>query len=298
MSKEKMTTPRKKRFGDRYEGRRLRTLSPMSYVSPYIMVNRSGASNLIRDSIVLDDLKYYIANKRHEGLKGFGAMYIFIAAYIRTVSQYPGINRFLSGQKIYARNKIQVVIDIKKKMELNAQNTTIKIDFDPSDTIYDVYNRFTEAFEKNRVDDEVSSFDAAARAFNYIPGVFLKFVVWFLKLLDYFGLIPKFLINLSPFHGSMFITSMGSLGIPPIYHHLYDFGNIPLFLCIGNQRDELQLTKSGEVEEKKVLDFTVVTDERICDGHYFASALKYLKECIKNPNILDTPPEKVVEDEE
>jgi len=40
-----------------------------------------------------------------------------------------------------------------------------------------------------------------------------------LKLLDYFGLAPYSLIKVSPFHGSMFITSLGSLGIPPIYHH-------------------------------------------------------------------------------
>lgn len=287
---------RRRRFGDRYEGRRLRSLSPMTYVAPYIMVNRNGASNFIRDTIVLDELEHYISGKRREGLKGFGVMYIFIAAYIRAASQYPGINRFLAGQKIYARNKIQIVIDIKKKMELNAQNTTIKVDFEPDATIYDVYNKFTEAFEKNRTEEEVSSFDSAARFLKYIPGVLLKFTVWFLKLLDYFGLLPKFLINLSPFHGSMFITSMGSLGIPPIYHHLYDFGNIPVFFAIGAKRTELYLTREGDVDERKVIDFTVVTDERICDGHYFASALKCIRETIKNPSVLDEPPESVVED--
>lgn len=287
---------RKKRLGDRYEGRRLRSLSPMTYIAPYIMVNRNGASNLIKDTVVLDDIENYIAAKRREGLKGFGMMYIFIAAYIRAVAQYPGINRFLAGQKIYARDKIQIVIDIKKKMELNAQNTTIKIDFEPDATIYDVYNKFTDAFEKNRVEDEVSAFDSTARFLTFIPGVLLKFTVWLLKLLDYFGLLPKFLINLSPFHGSMFITSMGSLGIPPIYHHLYDFGNIPVFISIGAKRKELYPSRDGEVTERKVMDFTVVTDERICDGHYFATALKSIRDSIKNPTILDEPPEQVVED--
>lgn len=285
-----------RKFGDRYEGRRLRSLSPMTYVAPYIMVNRNEASNLIKDTVVLDELEHYIAGKRKEGLKGFGMMYIFIAAYIRAVSQYPGINRFLSGQKIYARNKIQIVIDIKKKMELNAQNTTIKVDFTPDATVYDVYKKFTEEFEKNRVDDEVSAFDSTARILTFIPGVFLKFTVWFLKLLDYFGLIPRFLINLSPFHGSMFITSMGSLGIPPIYHHLYNFGNIPIFISIGAKRNELYMNRDGEVEERKVMDFTVVTDERICDGHYFAAALKSIRDTIKNPHTLDEPPFEVVED--
>ncbi len=287
---------RKRRFGDRYEGRRLRTLSPMTYVAPYIMVNRNGASNLIRDTVVLDDLENYIAEKRREGLKGFGMMYIFIAAYIRAVSQYPGINRFLSGQKIYARNNIQIIIDIKKKMDLNAQNTTIKVTFGPEATVYDVYEKFTKAFEENRVEEEVSPFDSTARFLTYIPGVFLKFTVWFLKLLDYFGLVPRFLIDLSPFHGSMFITSMGSLGIPPVYHHLYDFGNIPVFLAIGNKKTEVYINREGDVDERKVMDFTVVTDERICDGHYFAAALKSIRDSIKHPYNLDEPPSEVVED--
>ncbi|MBE6700611.1 MAG: hypothetical protein E7582_01795 [Ruminococcaceae bacterium] len=289
---------RRRRFGDRYEGRRLRTLSPMTYVAPYIMVDRNGASNLIKDTVVLTDLEDYIAKKRREGLAGFGMMYIFIAAYIRAVAKFPGINRFLSGQKIYARNNVQIVIDIKKQMKLNAQNTTIKLDFQPDATVYDVYEKFTAAFEENRVDTDVSAFDSAAKFLAYIPGVFLKFIVWFLKLLDYFGLVPKFLINLSPFHGSMFITSMGSLGIPPVYHHLYDFGNIPIFFSFGTKRTEVYLTRDGVVDERKVMDFSVVTDERICDGHYFAAALKCIRDSIKHPETLDEPPEEVVEDVE
>lgn len=291
------TTKRKRRLGDRSEGHRIRTLAPMNYVSPYIMVNRTSASNLLKDRVeVTDKIEEYIMKKRGEGLKGFGMMYIFMAAYIRTVSQYPGINRFISGQKIYARNNVQIVIDIKKKMELDAQDTTIKVDFDPSATVYEVFEKFTEQFELNRVDDDVTVFDKAARILNYIPGVFLKFTVWFLKMLDYFGLLPKFLIKLSPFHGSMFITSMGSLGIPVIYHHLYDFGNIPVFLAFGRKNQRLALTREGKVVEKKYIDFSVVTDERICDGHYFATALKYLRDVLKNPEVLDTPPEKVVYD--
>ena len=288
---------RKFRLGDRFEGYRVRTLDPMNYVSPYIMVNRQNASNLMKDRIeITDKIDEYIMKKRAEGLRGFGMMYIIMAAYIRTISQYPGINRFISGQKIYARNNIQIVIDIKKKMELDAQSTTIKVDFKPDATVYEVFEKFSKEFDLNRQDSDVSNFDTAARVLNYIPGVLLKFTVWLLKLLDYFGLLPRFLIKLSPFHGSMFITSMGSLGIPPIYHHLYDFGNIPVFIAFGKKNSRLSLTREGEVVEKKYIDFSVVTDERICDGHYFASALKYLKEVLKNPEVLDLPPEKVVED--
>jgi hypothetical protein len=89
---------------------------------------------------------------------------------------------------------------------------------------------------------------------------------------------------------------MGSLGIPPIFHHLYDFGNIPVFMSYGAKYVEHTINAEGEVEKHKYIDFTVTCDERICDGHYYASAFKYLKGLMAHPEVLDNPPEKVIED--
>lgn len=266
----------------------------MSKVSPYIMVKRSDAQNYIADTLDIEAAEDYIFKKRSEGLKSFGMMHVFIASYIRAVSQRPGINRFIRGQKIYARNSIEIMLTIKVKMELNAPDTVLKIDFRPEDTAEDVYRTMTEAIDKAR--NSPSDFDDTAKVLNYIPGVFLKFAVWLLKFLDYFGLLPRFLTHLSPFHGSFAITSMGSLGIPPIYHHIYDFGNIPVFVSFGAKRAENVLDKNGEVKQKRFVDYKVVTDERICDGYYFASGLKAMKDSMMHPDRLDFPPEKVVED--
>ena len=89
---------------------------------------------------------------------------------------------------------------------------------------------------------------------------------------------------------------MGSLGIPPVFHHLYDFGNLPLFLSYGAKYEENSLDKDGNVVTKRYIDFTISCDERICDGHYYASAIKYLKSVFNHPEVLDAPPEKIIED--
>ena len=130
-----------------------------------------------------------------------------------------------------------------------------------------------------------------------LPGFIFRFAVWFLRCLDYVGWLPKFLTNeVSPFHGSMIITSMGSLGIPPIYHHLYDFGNLPVFLAYGSKQTELALDAEGNVTKKKYVELKAVTDERICDGFYYASCFKIIRRCFENPECLLTPPEQVFED--
>ena len=110
------------------------------------------------------------------------------------------------------------------------------------------------------------------------------------------GLLPKFLLEVSPFHGSIFFTSMGSLGIPAIYHHLYDFGNLPVFLSYGNIFTADAIKRDGTRERHHFTTFKVVTDERICDGYYYASAFKKIKRYILHPELLDQPAEKVAED--
>lgn len=291
-----MPVTRRRRLGDRKEGRKIRSLDPINTMSAYIMKDRVGSTNYIRDSVEIGKVERYISQKRKEGLKGFGMLHIIMATYVRTVSQMPGINRFIGGQKIYARNNIEICLAIKKEMTLDAMETIIKIECDPRDTVYDIYNKLNEQISTNRVEGDISSFDTTARFLNYIPGLAMKFVMVIMRIMDYLDLLPRSLTKLSPFHGSLFITSMGSLGIPPIFHHLYDFGNVPIFLAYGTKRRAYEMRKDGTVAERRYIDYTVSSDERICDGFYFASAMKFYKDCFRRPEILDNPPEVVVED--
>lgn len=289
--------PYKRRFGDRKDGRLLRSLPFMNRVALYIMPNRSGASVYFHDAFEITEAENYIRKKRKQGLKGFGLMHVILASYVRVVSQRPGVNRFLSGQKLYTRDDdIQVLLTVKRELTLEAEETIVKMHFSPTDTADDVYEKLNRLLEGTREESGDSDFDKAASVFAHIPGVLLKFVVWFLKMIDYFGLLPKSLLEVSPFHGSFFITSMGSLGIPPVYHHLYDFGNVPAFLSFGAKRKVNELKEDGSVAVRKYVDYTVVCDERICDGYYYASAFKLMRSYMRNPHQLDNPPEQVMRD--
>ncbi len=288
---------RKRRFGDRSDGYRLRSLQPMSKVSPYIMPNRTGASVFFHESIEITEAENYIRKKRNQGLKSFGFMHLLLAAYVRVISQRPQANRFLSGQRVYSHgDDIVVNLTIKREMSLEAEETIVKMHFVPTDTADDVYEKMQKLIEENKEVNPDSNFDNTAKIFNYIPGLVLKFAIWFLKVLDYFGLLPKKLIEVSPFHGSMFITSMGSLGVPPVFHHLYDFGNIPVFLSFGAKYKKTELKPDGTPTQKKYIDYNIVCDERICDGFYLASSFKLFKTYFRNPHVLDEKPETVAQD--
>jgi hypothetical protein len=260
------------------------------------MKTRNDACNYFSDSVEVTETDRWLRQKREEGYKGLGFLHLFVATYVRIVAQRPALNRFISGQRIFARHDIEVVMTVKRALTSEADETTIKVVLDPTDTIFDVYRKLNEKIDEIKADSGENNTEQVASALFKLPGLVLKFAIWFFNLLDYFGLLPKSLMEASPFHGSMVITDLGSLGIPPVYHHLYNFGNLPVFLSFGAKRKAVELDKDGQPVERKYIDFTAVIDERICDGYYYATAFKYLKYYLNNPWLLETPPEKVEED--
>ena len=285
-------------WGDRSDGRRIRSLSPMAQITMYFQWERNICSNFFEDSFEITHIDRYIRQKRREGLTDFGITHVLLAAYVRGIAKYPQLNRFISGQKVYSRgDDIQYCMVIKKEMSVDSPDTSIKVHLNPHDTAEDVYRKLNAAVESVKATQELdSSLDGLIQYLNLIPGLLLKFVVWLLKFLDYFGMLPRFLLELSPFHGSLFFTSMGSLGIPPIYHHLYDFGNLPCFGAFGCKRRSIEVTEDGSVVQKKYIDVKFVLDERICDGYYYATFFKHYRRLLAHPEVLDNPPEEVIKD--
>lgn len=284
-------------WGDRSDGRLVRSVEGMSLLAGYFMPDRNDACNSIRDTIEITAIERYIHKKRDEGLKGFGIMHVLLATYVRCVAKYPGLNRFFSGQRVHQRDEdITFIMVVKKDMTTDAPDTTIKLRLNVRDTAVDVYHKLNAAIEDVKKGEEESSFDSLIGILSCIPGLLLKFTVWFLKLLDYFGKLPKFLLELSPFHGSVIFTSMGSLGIPPVTHHLYNFGNLPVFLAFGRKYRKIELNSEGEPEVHRYVDISMNTDERTVDGFYYATVLKHFHKICRNPAQLNQPPEEIVRD--
>lgn len=287
---------RKRRFGDRRDGRRLRTLDVYTALMPFIMKHKSGASNYFSDSVEITEVEKFLRRKRKEGYPGMGMLHLFIASYIRAAAQYPAINRFLSGQRIFSRHDIEINMVIKKQLRMDSDEATVKINFDRDATITDVYNKLSSEINSIKNEGLVTSTDDAATALVKLPRVILRAAIGLLGCLDYFGKLPQSLLRASPFHGSLIITDLGSIGLPAIYHHLYDFGNLPIFIAIGAKRRVRESSDDGTSILKKYVDYKLVVDERICDGFMFSQAFKVFKDLIRNPEKLDMPPDVVLED--
>ena len=286
----------KRRFGDRKDGRLLRSLPAFNKFMPFIMPTRNDGCNQYEESFEVSAVDRRLRKLRVDGYKGIGILHFIIAAYIRGLSMLPGLNRFVVGRRIYARNNIEVVMTVKRSLSLDATETTIKVQFEPTDTIFDVYRKMNEKIDEVKTSEGNNNTEDVAEALSRLPRFVLRFAILVLRIFDYFGWLPEMLTDASPFHGSMIITDLGSLRIGPIYHHIYNFGTLPVFIAFGAKRHAYELDRHGNMVNRKYVDCKLVLDERTVDGHYYAQFLQAFRYIFQHPEILETPPTKVVAD--
>lgn len=277
---------------DRYDGWRIRNVDALFNVIPFILRSRLDSQNLFAESIPLEPLEAFV-RKHRETMPELSYMHILIAALVRILSQRPYLNRFIVWNKAYARNNITVSLVIKRSMTEKGEETVVKIEFEPTDTIYDVARRISEAVNANRIEGAVNEADKISKFMGYIPAFLLRFFVGIIRFLDNIGHLPRSLYEVSPWHASLFLTNMGSLGIGPIYHHLYEFGTCTMFVAMGNKTRIHTVSETGAREVRRYIGLKINIDERVCDGLYYATSIKQFRHILAKPEVLLTPPETV-----
>lgn len=271
----------------RPDGKRVKNLKPFFEIVPYIMNKRVDAQNYITQEVDIAPIREYINSKRGQGL-GLSHLSVVIAAYVRLLKEFNQLNYFVVNKKIYERNHICISFVTLKDNggDEEIEQTVIKLEFDKEDDIFVVTKKINDAIEENRKVETKNNMDKFISKLMHIPGLATG-AVGFLKFLDRYGLLPRFIVNLSPFHTSMFITNMASIRSNHIYHHLYEFGTTSVFLALGQNKKNLELQKDGTVAEKIVMPIGVVTDERIASGHYYTSAFRRFEKYLLNPELLE-----------
>lgn len=286
----------KRKFGDRYDGYRVRKVDPFFLLIPNIMPTRADSQVFFSDVVDIGALEDFI-RAHSEDLPGLKTYHVLIAGMVRMISQKPYLNRFIMHNKIYARNNITISMSIKRGKGEDALTTVIKPEFEPEDTLVDVVRKFNDAVKENRITDAENGTDNTANIIGKLPAFLVRWVVSFLWFLDKHGKLPKIINKVSPFHTSMFITNMGSLGVRSVYHHIYNFGTTSVFVAMGKKETVKEVQPDGSVVKRRKMGVKVVVDERVCDGSYYASSMKSLVRYLNNPERLMVPPEKVVMDD-
>lgn len=281
-----------KRAGARY----LKTLTPIERIMPHVMPKRSDSQVFFTDDIDCTAIDAYIKEKKEQGIN-MTYLDVFVAAAVRLYAKRPALNRFVMGGRIFANDRIWVSMALKKSLRDNEPSTTIKIPFTGHETIFEVKEQFDRQIHDNKDADAVNSTDKLAGALTAIPNWVMRWAFALIRVLDRSSLLPTAVTDASPFHGGLFITYLKSLGIPGIYHHIYDLGTIGQFIAVGKERlAPVVDQKTGEIVARKIMTMMVVADERICDGLYYARSMRLFRRILENPAVLEERLEVVEKD--
>lgn len=282
-------------FGKRGDGYLVKEIDPVIALTPYLMPMRCDAQVMLTYRIDYEKLARFMAEKGRDGYR-ITFMELFIAAYVRAISQQPQLNRFIINKRYYTRKDIMCSFAVLQDTpDGSVKENVAKCKFDPRDTIFDVAARIKEAIEETRKADADNSTMKVANLLK--RPLFANTLVMAARILDRYGLLPRYLLDASPFHTGLFFSNNASIGLPHVFHHIYNFGTTSLFVVIGNVERTVELDANGQPVRKRILPAGVTADERVCAGMVYSKFLRLYQHLLNNPHELEQPPEEVFFDE-
>lgn len=278
-------------FGIRPDGRQIKNIDPIVRFTPFIMKDRTDAQVFMTLDCDYETCSAYIRKKKEEGVTNISMMSLIIAGYVRAISKRPELNRFIVAKKLYVRNQLCVMFTVvKKRDDDEVLETNIKVYFDPSkDTVFTISDRIAAAIAHDKSMDNQNSTEKIANGILSIPALpplLVNLIMW----ADRRGILPNSIIDASPFHCSMVITNMASIKMNSVFHHIYNFGSVGMFIGMGKRTTRVT-EKNGELVSKSVIPMGMVIDERLCSGATYAMAVHHWEYYMKHPEMLETPPE-------
>ena len=283
------------RLGDRKDGKLLRDLDSLHFITPIIYPNRCDNEAFISEQIDLTRTNEYLDKKNAENPEyRYNLFQVVVAALLKTVTLRPKMNRFIANSNVYQRNDVSAAFVVKKQFADNGAEALAFIHTNGSDTIDSIHNELFRQITECRSDKTDASTESMD-VFNRMPRALAKLLVKEVCVLDRYGLVPQSLIASDPYYASVVISNLGSIGLHSGYHHLTNWGTNSIFCALGEKKERYFKNSDGEQELRDSIDLGLTIDERIADGYYYSKTVRLLRKLIESPELLELPLSEEVE---
>jgi len=267
----------------RPDGDMVRT-HPFRRIMFFIMRKRNESIVYFDEKVDARPLLAYLEQARPR----FGAniTHCVVAAGEIGLAANPRLNRFVIGKRLYQRRGRFLSFSMKRR-SLTADGVhreklaTVKLESSQPRTFAEFVREVNGQINVNRSGEKTYA-DKEFALFNALPRPVFEVAAALLRFLDRNNLLPGFFIEGDPLYTSMFIANLGSLGMNPGFHHLYEYGNCPLFCMVGKINDELQMI-DGEVVAVPTLHLRYSYDERIDDGLTGRNGIRAMVRVLQDP---------------
>ncbi len=282
---------RKRRWGDRRDGRWVREVTGLQCVMANLMPNRTDSEVCLSDKFDVTELVKYLdaKNASHPDFKTT-LFHCILVAVAKMIRERPFLNRFIQGRRTYERDEITLSFVAKRRFADGADEALMVLTAKDEDTLDTVSQRIVgDIRETRKSEHSTGGVDAAVDAFAKIPRLLLMFAIRVIRWLDFWGLVPRALTDGDPNYTTVLLSNLGSIKCPAVYHHLNNYGTNSIMVTIGTLHKEELIMEDGTKQVRDVVDFCATLDERIADGFYFARSLKLIRYIFAHPEMLDRP---------
>jgi hypothetical protein len=278
--------------GDRSDGILLRRLPGFRKMFPYLMRTRTESVIYHAQRLRIGHTLAWLDQANAGRDKKISVFTVILAAGVRTLALRPEANRFVVGRRLYQRRTIDLSFVVKRELTEEAAETTVKITFDPRSTVSDVVERVNAVVQATR-QNQTSRDESASEIVTKLPRSLTRLTMGGVRALDYFGFLPASFIKGDALYASAFLANLGSIGFDAVFHHLYEWGNAPIFVVVGKTKKEPVVGPNGELEVQDVMDVKFSLDERVTDGIYFVTTINMFRDLVENPENLELSPENL-----
>ncbi len=213
--------------------------------------------------------------------RGARVFTLILHALASVLHERERLNRFTVGHRTYQRKGVFLSFAAKKQMNDDAPLALIKRRCPPGETFAELGAALTGEVGTVRA-NAPTPMDRELAILLRFPGLILAFLIGLMKWLYRWGLAPRSLVDTDPLYASAILTNLGSLKIDACYHHLFEHGNCPLFVAVG-QTTQVPAVVDGALVARPTITLRYSFDERIEDGLYCAQTLKLLAQRIEDP---------------
>lgn len=247
----------------RPDGTFLKKVPAFRRMMHYIMVGRNESIVFFDKSIRAEKLVEFLETVRP--LYGANMSHLLVASFNIALAENPRMNQFVVGRRLYARNGRYLTFSMKRaKKNRRAKLSAVKLRMIDGESFRALTERINGGIKVERSGEKTSA-DVEFDVLNILPRPLLRFAAGLLGWLDYYNILPGFFIEGDGMYTSIFIANLGSIGMAPGYHHLYEYGTCPLFVMAGAIEDRV-IVEDGEMKIVKILPIRFSYDERIDDG--------------------------------
>ena len=233
------------------------------------------------------EIEKYISEKRKQGIKTT-LTYMMTLIVGRAIRQeVPELNTFVRRGKIIQREQIDATVSV---LLPGGEMGSVKVENSDKLTIKEISNEIAKKIRDSRKGNENKTMQSK----NFLSSLPWPLRNWIFKLYRtitiHWGIsMPLVGLDSNSF-GSYVISNIGSVGLDTGYGSLLPSSNISIILILGSINKKPTVI-DNKIVVRRIMALSATLDHRVVDGSHGGRLFRAIKYFLKNPQLLEKPPE-------